>query len=300
MMDWHGAIDQRMLLSRFLNTDEGFEIAQAVCRTHLRSIVNSRGLSEPTDEDWEVIAQAQLAGLSVAVNVLADPDAPTYAITDDFGRLLLAAAESMPSWEVRSTDLDYPVAQSGVAYFLPPVPPAQENHTWTGGFIWSAIGPALWTVWLIDPFLEGERPDGVPRFLPVSFDLIEFGEQRVPDWPDQLVNIIPAFIALSKQRIAVTRSEHPPRPFGRRAGRAGLPDMISVVTLRRAFQRNLDSELAEGGEVHWSHRWLVEGHWRQQWYPTEVRHRPIWICAYVKGPEDKPLVIKRRVFAAVR
>lgn len=46
----------------------------------------------------------------------------------------------------------------------------------------------------------------------------------------------------------------------------------------------------------WSHRWLVSGHWRNQWYPSEGVHRPIWIDAFVKGPSDAPLLVRPTVY----
>jgi len=37
--------------------------------------------------------------------------------------------------------------------------------------------------------------------------------------------------------------------------------------------------------------------WHDQWYPSEQIHRQIWISPYVKGPEDKPLIVRpRRVY----
>ena len=52
----------------------------------------------------------------------------------------------------------------------------------------------------------------------------------------------------------------------------------------------------EGEPVNWTHRWLVDGFWRSQWFPSLGRHRQIWISPYVKGPEDLPLVIKKRYY----
>ena len=46
----------------------------------------------------------------------------------------------------------------------------------------------------------------------------------------------------------------------------------------------------------WSHRWLVSGHWRNQWYPSEGVRRPIWIDAFVKGPSDAPLLVRPTVY----
>jgi len=41
--------------------------------------------------------------------------------------------------------------------------------------------------------------------------------------------------------------------------------------------------------------------WRNQWYPSLSQHRQKWISPYVKGPEDKPLVVRpRRVYQWTR
>jgi hypothetical protein len=67
---------------------------------------------------------------------------------------------------------------------------------------------------------------------------------------------------------------------------------LNVVTLRRPeSNRSGDSE----SSVEWSHRWLVNGHWRNQWYPSLETHRLIWVNPHVKGPPDKELVLKGRV-----
>lgn len=40
---------------------------------------------------------------------------------------------------------------------------------------------------------------------------------------------------------------------------------------------------------HYTHRWVVRGHWKRQWYPSQNRHRPIWISTYIAGPADTPI-----------
>lgn len=62
-----------------------------------------------------------------------------------------------------------------------------------------------------------------------------------------------------------------------------LPD-LRVITLRRQ-KRNSDGKETD---VDWSCRWLVGGHWRNQWYPSTMEHKPVYIVPYVKGPENKP------------
>lgn len=48
----------------------------------------------------------------------------------------------------------------------------------------------------------------------------------------------------------------------------------------------------------YSHRWVVRGHWRRQWYPSQNRHIPIWITDYIAGPDDLPIEHRDRVTIA--
>lgn len=85
------------------------------------------------------------------------------------------------------------------------------------------------------------------------------------------------------------------RPVRKRAMSA-MPDRpipdVRVITLRR-YREDSDHEVdpeARGRE--YSHRFIVNAFWRRQWYPSEQRHKPKWIAPYVKGPKNKPLIIK--------
>jgi hypothetical protein len=44
----------------------------------------------------------------------------------------------------------------------------------------------------------------------------------------------------------------------------------------------------------------VSRHWRRQWYASEQVHRAKLIEPYVKGPSNKPLVVRETVKALVR
>jgi hypothetical protein len=109
---------------------------------------------------------------------------------------------------------------------------------------------------------------------------------------------IAALWRLMSQTISVATKAYAPRAFRERWVRENLtPKPITVITLRRP-------KVTRDGvtrEVEWSHRWLVEGHWRNQWYPSLEAHRQIWISPYIKGPEDKELELRKiRVFEFVR
>jgi hypothetical protein len=95
----------------------------------------------------------------------------------------------------------------------------------------------------------------------------------------------------------------PGRPATRRNRAAGRPEPnVRVVRLRRAEARTRREreEGEEPVETLWSHRWIVKGHWRNQWYPSMQQHRPRWIPRHIKGPEHLPLVVHDTVFLVDR
>jgi hypothetical protein len=75
--------------------------------------------------------------------------------------------------------------------------------------------------------------------------------------------------------------------------------LVRVIRLRRVHTTPHDHHEPE--DVAWACRWVVRGHWRQQWFPSVQQHRPLWIAPHVKGPEDKPIKAPRAtVYAVVR
>lgn len=112
--------------------------------------------------------------------------------------------------------------------------------------------------------------------------------------------LLHAFFLLTRQRVSSIAVREPDRAERRRAQRAGHaePPAVRVVTLRPRYATG--DAPAESRVVNWSHRWVVNGFWRQQWHPSEQRHVPTFISPYVKGPPDKPLVAKDTVHAIRR
>lgn len=102
------------------------------------------------------------------------------------------------------------------------------------------------------------------------------------------------------QFIEWQRFAAPRQPVGEsdsRSHRAGAPSHAPSVTVIR-FNPRLSSisGSTSGSQIEWSYRWPVRGHWRRQPYPSEGVTRRIWISEYVKGPRDKPLQRKPRLF----
>jgi len=106
-----------------------------------------------------------------------------------------------------------------------------------------------------------------------------------------------------KQHVLTTERAALPRAVRRRAERAQaltIEPTVHVVKLRKEIADE-HAAAGPGGSVDWTHRWLVRGHWRNQYYPAHKRHAPIWIHPHIKGPDDKPFKDpKPTVYAVTR
>lgn len=116
---------------------------------------------------------------------------------------------------------------------------------------------------------------------------------------DGLAAVLLATWTLMQQSLSCSSRSSVDRAERRRSMRARLGSDVIVIRLRRKSLDESHEDAAEEG-VPWSHRWLVAGHWRNQWLPSRVAHRLQWISGYVKGPQHKPLIVKDRVTAWVR
>jgi hypothetical protein len=100
---------------------------------------------------------------------------------------------------------------------------------------------------------------------------------------------------LMSEKIALKTKRQPSRSWRREMIRRKLPpNEILVVELRRPKSKSTSENGA--GTVNYSHQWIVHGFWRRQWYPSLQMHRQKFISDYVKGPKDKPLIVKGRVW----
>jgi hypothetical protein len=108
-----------------------------------------------------------------------------------------------------------------------------------------------------------------------------------------------ALLAFLKTKFVTEEAYHYERAERRRAEREKrkLPD-VRIVYLRRP-QRHVTA--GEHGHVDYSCQFFVQGHWRDQWYPSLQIHKPTYIGAYIKGPPDKPLKPPREtIYYSVR
>jgi hypothetical protein len=99
---------------------------------------------------------------------------------------------------------------------------------------------------------------------------------------------------LMQERITLSTRYKAHRSTRKQAARAKLKiEDVIVVELRRRSQK---SEKEGGSQRIYTHRWVVKGFWRNQYYPTLRSHRPKYIGGHVRGPKDKPLIVKKRVW----
>lgn len=126
----------------------------------------------------------------------------------------------------------------------------------------------------------------------ISPSFIQLPDDRYPeDVPEQdylAYSQITKLIGFLQSKILEPRQVYASRGVRRRHPLTlGAP--VTVVTLRRKEQELRDMTNQNEEAPDWQFRWMVSGHWRNQWYSSEERHRLKWIDPYLKGPEDKPI-----------
>lgn len=134
-------------------------------------------------------------------------------------------------------------------------------------------------------------------------DRWDIGEGQVATAAENMMRwfaLMQVTFRILQQKITSSGKTRLPKGFRKRAEREGYDPYTKVVTLRR-YEAKGTGEYSEGDEPYYSHRFLVEGHWRRQWYPSLQEHRQIWIDTFVKGPEDGELIVKpNRAIEVVR
>lgn len=170
------------------------------------------------------------------------------------------------------------------------------------GFAWQHIHADVLDLHEIADFGDGAciADHGQPWPLALGRSLKEQPIWRGDSGDDLWARRMPAVTLLLFGQTLVTHSNlSPNRAQRRRAIKRGRlePADLTVIMLRRVEHHRSD---ADGAPVDWQHRWIVNGHWRNQWHPRQRVHRSKWIAPYVKGPDDAPLIPKRHLSVLVR
>lgn len=238
--------------------------------------------------------------------------APPYWFDADFSRLALGQPPVDLQWHPSLLQTPSGFALIGFPAFFEDIPEGTTREV---------LGPnvALVGFWWIP--VSGSNPGtriGAILSNPDGEHAVAVGVWRQGEWlssrvaadEDDLLRgseqhtfrrVLPAItvlIAMANQKIASQLTHHLPRQLRRSGWAKHSEGAVIVVHLRKRAPSESHGE--QGGAPEWSHRWIVRGHWRQQFYPTTNTHRPVFIEPYVKGPEGKPLLPKQVQFAVDR
>lgn len=235
---------------------------------------------------------------------------PPIASTADGGTLLTHAAGSLPE-DLSLFDMR-PAMPNGFLFFEEPLP---SGSTSVHALFWFAVPPKH-----VQPNERGEKgsqlligtvnADSPPLFgamvwplrraftLDVAVDWVggDDRDDRVAAIDD--LRLVIAFNLLLAQEVTEAEEHNPGRQARRQIERK-TGHVLEPVLIVQLPRRHRHTAASTSQEVEWSHRWMVRGHWRKHWYPSEQVHKPKWIAPHIKGPDDKPYIPKdqRFVFA---
>lgn len=344
MARWEDVLDIQMECHRFLTSPHGVSFG---ANWFAGSWLDHKDDSDMTGyERFASLEQARASGASWALRTAVEAfNAEPIYIEPDMMTVLESAVQSFRAEPLVETDL---ITRNGFLVLPRPLwlvpkegqPAGKHRLNWSIAQ-WerrSSItdhGPGIaLTLWhdqtTPDELDDAAKANGewqkvrhVTRWLPTHGVVWPFGEnhpspERISGADDVQLQL-QAIWRLLNQTIAVKQAARPPRAFLKRAQRASLPrEHVTVVRLRRPANPPSGDEPKV---VNWTHRWLVGGHWRWQWYRDDAstvpcghldndgricmatggRHRQIWISPFVKGPEGLELIApKARVFVLER
>ncbi len=276
------------------------------------------GMDEAGNRRRERI-QAKLAAEMEIMKAEGDAlrQAEMFWVARDMVDVALHAALTLPEW----TPAAAAPAPNGLLCWARPAGsvPYGPKQTSTPDVPWDAV----W--WWI-------RPGGMMQLVSASRftkqqDLIAQFQVSTPVWAANTIVINPnesrteeangtedshpfvsvvgaAWLLMAQANVAETRTiGSPPQPQPRSQTHTDMsappprePSTVTIVELRaRATARDREPDPA-ATERTYTHRWPVEGHWRQQpCGPNNSQRKPKYITDYVKGPAGAPLINKDRV-----
>lgn len=272
-----------------------------------------RQLRERHLEDWtewwitaelghEALQEAHRNLLEVERFARMAPD--TYWVSSSMCDLITQAMKTMPDQPIHRDDLPLDAAW---VIFAQPISPYQKMVEMLGETpslrrMTANSMPGIKAVWWDSDETKVVYGHHLEWPLDLGFDHVISHGIGYTKWAEptqesylEMERLLSCFWSLVGLPIV---AEDRPRKGQRRAAQVSKDE---ASTLRVIYLRSPHHPTsAEPGEIDYSHRWMVSGHWRNQWHPSVKRHRRRFIHPYIKGPEDKPLVIKDTIRAWVR
>ncbi|WP_274911371.1 hypothetical protein [Streptomyces sp. WZ-12] len=132
--------------------------------------------------------------------------------------------------------------------------------------------------------------------LPHWLAATEWEDSRGHQWHAGVERTLMATWLLMGQTLTRESPAQAPRSALRRIRRHDptTPTSIRYVQLRHATSDPQPPPVPDRRR-NYHHRWLVRGHWRNQWLPSRQGHRPVWVSPHVRGPLGAPLLGGERV-----
>ena len=306
--NWQDALEAQMDLFKWWRSPVGIKYGHYFVDDKTNASLIRHGLDPDPRYAEQLLGQApDLATVEASKMLFADP----VYVTDEMFEIAEAASETFRPEPLQETDL---LTQRGFVLLPRPfiTPDVNDKATTWRAFCWmpasspdgkqQGIHLSTYTSYK-DYALDDYNIDSNLAWQPLHITPWWFGDEA-PDVIKQAQvswwSNAQALMRLMMQQIAVREERQSPRA-GRRRWQRDLPETpapyIVVVRLRRPKAQ----PSGDHRTVDWKQQWIVGAHWRNQWYPSLGVHRQIWISDHVKGPEDKPLVIRKgRAFELVR
>lgn len=142
----------------------------------------------------------------------------------------------------------------------------------------------VWEI-LLPPDYAAKRVPFINGYALSTIYAIPATEEEITEDDNIFLQLISG-IEFLKSTIVSSEKESLPRTIRRQIEREGKHEpIVRVIRLRRKEHgQNSDSS----GGIDYSCQWLVRPHWRNQYHPSTGERKPVFIDAYIKGPEDKP------------
>lgn len=254
-------------------------------------------------------------------------EAELFYVTADMSTVVRQAAHAMPTYQVYPDVLP---AKVGFVVFgdtvclvddtCPEMEPGERCEI--RAMLWGPVeetssGPGVMLVTLQDSdIMVGTRPKlaEMPREVvataisspvayheeyPLPYGNRPWGEADRPVHNTAVAAAMSAWIMMG-QKITSEATERAPRALRRQYEREGRPEpTVRTVTLRQASKPAQERQPGQESSRVYRHRWVVGeyGYWRNTWYPSAEEHRLqyVYVPAYVKGPQDAPMIGGERV-----
>jgi len=298
-------LEEQVDLIRYWMSPRGVSYANG----YLRSLDKTGDTSFGPEWDAQFLAQNEALRIDRA---------ETYWVHADMVDLMVHAAESFPTSALQEIDLPTPSGFVWLdkSFFTTDL---REEQIGTRAFAWSHARmmaglkevPGVQITfysWRDDQDDEGLRNISednrrhLPKLLLWHHVHVPFGvEPPAVENVGGMTKTVRAFWRFVQQKLPNNEPRRLDRPTRKRLDRTGYlyrQQEVRVISLRaREYAPRNDEGVSEGREVAWSHRWIQRGHWGKRHCKCHPEGFHVtWVKPGVKGPADRPLIVKDRVF----